>query len=78
MITIAIDGSTKNSGIAIFKEDELIRYECISQSSKDVLKRIKNMTDSIEKIYKEYKDNDIQIIMEQIIPDNLIIYSLQR
>ena len=71
MITIAIDGSTKNSGIAIFKEDELIRYECISQSSKDVLKRIKNMTDSIEEIYKEYKDNDIQIIMEQIIPDNL-------
>lgn len=69
--TIAIDASTKSSGVAIFKNQQLIQYECIIQSSKDVLFRIKNMTSAIESIYNIYKDNETQIIMEQIIPDNL-------
>ncbi len=69
--TIAIDASTKSTGIAIFKDKELIEYKCISQSSKNVLTRIKNMTDEIEKIYNNYNLNKTQIIMEQIIPDNL-------
>ena len=72
MITIAIDASTKSTGIAVFKNKELHESKLITQSSKDVLKRIKGMTDEIEKLYLEYKDaDDIQIIMEQIIPDNL-------
>lgn len=69
--TIAIDASTKSTGIAVFKNQALIQYECITQSSKDVLLRIKNMTDAVEKIYNTYQGNDIQIVMEQIIPDNL-------
>ena len=70
-IVIAIDASTKSSGIAIYENKELIKYLCITQSSKDVLKRIKGMTDEIEKLYQEYKDNNVQVIIEQIIPDNL-------
>ena len=69
--TIAIDASTKSTGIAVFKNQALIQYECITQSSKDVILRIKNMTDAVEKIYNTYQGNDIQIVMEQIIPDNL-------
>ena len=91
LYTIAIDASTKSTGIAIFKNKELISHKCITQSSKDVLKRIKGMTDEIQKTYttllninfnklisesitaitetpNTYK---VQIIMEQIIPDNL-------
>lgn len=69
MITLAIDSSTKSTGIAIFEDKNLIKYECITSSNKNVLTRIKYMTDEIEKIYKQY--NPTQIIMEQIIPDNL-------
>lgn len=69
--TIAIDASTKSTGIAIFSNKDLIEYKCITQSSKDVLLRIKNMTDAIEEIYKKYQDFDIRVVMEQIIPDNL-------
>jgi hypothetical protein len=29
MIILALDASTKNSGYAIFKEKELIKYGCI-------------------------------------------------
>ena len=69
--TIALDASTKSTGIAIFKNQELIEHDLITQSSKDVLKRIKNMTDTIEEKYNQYEQYEVQIIMEQIIPDNL-------
>lgn len=69
--TIAIDASTKSTGIAIFKDTELVEYKNITDNNKSVLKRIKYMTDSIEDIYKEYKLEKVQIVMEQVIPDNL-------
>lgn len=69
MRTLAIDASTKSTGIAIFDNKDLLHYECITASSKDVLTRIKYMTDSIEAIYKKYTPD--QVVMEQIIPDNL-------
>ena len=87
-ITIAIDASTKSTGIAVFEGEKLIEYKCLTQTSKNVLTRIKLMTDEIEKFYLyvsgkdfnqtidkavrgEINDTNIQIIMEQIIPDNL-------
>ena len=89
MITIAIDASTKSTGIAIFKDTKLVEYKNITDNNKSVLKRIKYMTDSIEDIYKRYKNTalttqlskaitegkydstKVQIVMEQVIPDNL-------
>lgn len=75
MITIAIDASTKSSGVAIFKDKELIKNYNFIQSNKSVLKRIKKMTDEIELAYKlikgKYPKDDFQIVMEQVIPDNL-------
>ena len=73
MITIAIDASTKSTGIAIFQEKKLVYTDNFVSSNKSVLKRIKFMTDSIEQAYKQTteKDDKIQIVMEQVIPDNL-------
>lgn len=71
MITIAIDASTKSTGVAVFKDKELVaKYNFINNAS-GVLKRIKYMTDKIEEVYKEYKSEKVQIVMEQVIPDNL-------
>lgn len=71
MITIAIDASTKSTGVAIFKDKKLINYKNVINNNRSVLKRIKFMTDKIEDIYKEYNEEECQIIMEQVIPDNL-------
>ena len=75
MITIAIDASTKSTGVAIFKDKQLTHRHNIQDNGKNVLKRIKVMTDCIEEIYTAEKDlnegHQIQVIMEQIIPDNL-------
>lgn len=71
MITIAIDASTKSTGIAMFKDNQLLGYENFVSSNKNVLKRIKYMTDKIEEIYKKNNQESVQVVMEQVIPDNL-------
>lgn len=77
MITIAIDASTKSTGVAIFKDKELIDTYNFVNNNKSVLKRIKYMTDKLEEIYGKIKtapsnkDEQFQIVMEQVIPDNL-------
>ena len=43
MITLAIDGSTKATGVAVFNEKELVYYTCIKSSSTNMLKRVKIM-----------------------------------
>jgi hypothetical protein len=76
MITIAIDASTKSTGIVIFKDKQLTLINNIVNNNKSVLKRIKYMTDEIEKVFHEAEaianDDKIQIVMEQVIPDNLV------
>lgn len=71
MITIAIDASTKSTGLAMFKDNQLLGYENFVSSNKNVLKRIKYMTDKIEEIYKKNAKEPVQVVMEQVIPDNL-------
>ena len=71
MITIAIDASTKSTGVAVFKDKELVAKYNFINNANGVLKRIKYMTDKIEEVYKEYKSEKVQIVMEQVIPDNL-------
>lgn len=77
MITISIDASTKSTGVAIFKDKELIDTYNFVDNNKSVLKRIKYMTDKLEEVYGKTKtapsnkDEQFQIIMEQVIPDNL-------
>ena len=71
MITISIDASTKSTGLAIFEDDKLLSTYNFTSSNKSVLKRIKYMTDEIETIYLPLKNEKVQVVMEQVIPDNL-------
>lgn len=43
MNLIAIDASTKSSGIAIFKHNKLEKVDCIKANSSDLFNRIKVM-----------------------------------
>lgn len=71
MLTIAIDASTHSTGIALFSDKKLIQYKLIENASKDVLFRIKYMTDAIENIYKTLGNQSVQVILEDVLPDNL-------
>jgi hypothetical protein len=69
MITIAIDASTKSTGVAIFKDKELIEYKNITDNNKSVLKRIKYMTDSIEEIYVNHSNNLFMNNLSKVITE---------
>ena len=75
MITIAIDASTKSTGIAIFKDTELVEYKNITDNNKSVLKRIKYMTDSIEDIYKRYKNTALTTQLSKAITETALLFS---
>lgn len=47
MYLLALDASTKATGLAIFKDKELIGQSCITASSTDLYKRIHKMVDNI-------------------------------
>lgn len=65
---LAIDGSTKNSGWAVYDEDgKLIEYGCISASSTDVIKRIQKMVFGISEILAKYTIT--RIIIEEVRPE---------
>ena len=44
MKTLALDMSSKSTGWAVFEEQQLIDYGCITCSSTDALERIKKIT----------------------------------
>lgn len=69
MITIAIDASSKSTGIAVFKDKELIYKNCIVSNKKDTYARIKYMVAEIEKVYKKYGADNI--IIEDVIPEDV-------
>ena len=67
MNILALDASTKSTGWAIFKEKELIKYNCIIASSSDLVKRITKMINELEIILKENKID--KIILEEVRPE---------
>lgn len=67
MNVLAIDASTKSSGIAIFEDNKLIKYDCLTASSTDVIKRIQKITNAIEEVMNQYPID--QIILEEVRPD---------
>jgi len=69
MITLAIDASTKSTGIAIFEGQELKHYECITASSTYLFKRIRKMQDEVKKIIEDY--NVDRIIIEDVLPEDV-------
>ena len=64
MNVLAIDASSKSTGIAIYKHNKLTNYTCITSSSNDLFIRIKVMVDGIKKILSEDPDFDYIVIEE--------------
>lgn len=69
MTLMAIDGSTKSTGISIFKNKDLIYYECVTASSTEKIKRIDKMASRISELFKEYSVT--KVIMEEPLPEDV-------
>lgn len=69
MTTLALDASTKNTGVAIFEDTKLIHYECISASSADSLNRIDKMVQKVRQLYNQYKPT--HVVMEEVLPQDV-------
>ena len=65
-VVIALDESTVSTGYAIFKDNKLIDYGAITQKSKNVLERVNNIINEIEKLIDKYNPNDMVIENIQI------------
>ncbi len=68
MTILSLDLSTKRSGYAIFKNKDLITYGYFSESSTDVINRIKKMTVEIKKVIEEHSPE--KIIVEEVRPED--------
>ena len=69
MKVLAIDASSKSTGIAIFQDEKLIHYQCIIAMDGDSFKRIIKMKNRILEIYKKYRPTNI--IMEDVLPQDV-------
>ena len=65
MNIIALDASTKSTGVAIYKHNKLIKHDCITATSNDLFNRILVMQNAIEDIIKQDPDIDY-LIMQQV------------
>ncbi len=71
MNLLAIDASSKSTGIAIYKHNKLQYYTCITATSSDFLNRIKVMVDSIQKILIENPDLEY-VVLEQVRQESFV------
>lgn len=67
MKILAIDASTRSTGFALGEQSNLQEHGCIQASSKDVVKRIIKMRDSLSKIIKDNKVN--KVVLQQVRPE---------
>lgn len=68
MRILAIDASTKSSGVALFEDNHLIAYECFTASSSDLIKRIQKIIFQLDNFLQTYEVD--KIILEEVRPDN--------
>lgn len=69
MITMAIDASSKATGIAIFNNKSLIHYECIYATENNPFDRIIKMTQRVEELYNTWHIDNV--VMEDVIPEDV-------
>ena len=67
MRILAIDASTKSTGWAVFNDDKLESYGCLTATSNDLIKRIYKMIDGLEEIISV--NNVDRIVMEEVRPE---------
>ena len=75
MKVLAIDASTKSSGLALFEDKNLIDYHCITASSSDLIKRIKKIIMELDVYLQEHQVD--KIVLEEVRPDKNITQSLK-
>ena len=66
MILLALDISTKSTGIAVYKDTQLIHYECAAAASNNIFNRIDKITAQVEEVILKYKVDTI--IAEDPLP----------
>lgn len=66
MITLALDISTRSTGVAIYEDQNLIHYECISATSTNTFNRIDKIRDRIEQLIQSYHPN--KVVAESPLP----------
>lgn len=71
MNLIAIDGSTKSSGIAIYKHNKLVETKCITSTSSDLFTRIKVMLDGIREILNQNPDLEY-LVLQQVRQEGFV------
>lgn len=71
MNIIALDMSTKSTGVAIYKHNKLTQYTCITATSNDLFSRIKVMMNAINKILEENLDLEY-VIMQQVRQEGFV------
>lgn len=69
MISMAIDASTKSTGVAIFDEQKLVHYECITAGSANLYKRIDKMIQEINRIITQF--NVDYVYIEDVYPEDV-------
>lgn len=67
MNILALDLSSKSTGIAIGNEDKLIHYECVTSSKKNIVERIYIMRDKVSELLKEYEID--RVVIEEVRTD---------
>lgn len=67
--TMAIDASSKSTGISIFQDMKLVHYECITATSIDTYNRIEKMVQRIRQLYNQYQPTNI--VMQQVLPQDV-------
>ena len=68
MRILALDASTKSTGVAVFIDKELAGVKCVTASSTDLYNRIHKITDAIDHIIETVEIDEI--VMEEVIPDH--------
>lgn len=68
MKVLALDCSTKATGVAIFNDQTLLGSTCITATSTDLYKRIHKMVDTIDTLVHDLAIEEI--VMEEVIPDH--------
>lgn len=71
MNILAIDASTKSTGLAIYKHNKLQKYDCITATSNNLFNRIQVMLKGIKEILIENPDIDY-LVLEEVRQEGFI------
>ena len=70
MRVLAIDASTKSTGVALFEDTKLIKYDCLTASSNDLIKRIQKIISQLNNFLNGEQID--KIILEEVRPEDRI------